>query len=70
MNGQLKIMQVQTDSCVRPVFPGQTDPVIVIGDPLTGFFPNPSVMYIVDLVLLAAGLVMMIFSNDKFVGKR
>ena len=41
-----------------------------IGVMMTGFFPNPAVMYIVDLVLLAAGLVMMIFSNDKFVGKR
>jgi len=41
-----------------------------IGVMMTGFFPNPSTMYIVDLVLLAAGLVMMIFSNDKFVGKR
>lgn len=41
-----------------------------VGVMMTGFFPNPSVMYIVDLVLLAAGLVMMIFSNDKFVGKR
>ncbi|MBQ9031396.1 MAG: MFS transporter [Parasporobacterium sp.] len=41
-----------------------------IGVMMTGFFPNPAIMYIVDLVLLVAGLIMMIFSNDKFIGKR
>ena len=40
-----------------------------IGVMMTGFFPTPSVMYIVDLAALVIGFIMMIFTNDEFVGK-
>ncbi len=41
-----------------------------VGVMMTGFFGNPSTMFIFDIVVLVIGLVMMILSNDKFVGKR
>ena len=41
-----------------------------VGVMMTGFFAVPSVMYTFDLVMLVIGLIMMIFTNDKFVGKR
>lgn len=40
-----------------------------IGVMMTGFFTNFGMMYLVDLVLLVIGFVMMIASNDKFIGK-
>jgi OFA family oxalate/formate antiporter-like MFS transporter len=41
-----------------------------IGVMMTGLFANPATMYIFDIVALVIGLVMMIASNDKFIGKR
>ena len=35
----------------------------------TGIFKNPEQMFIFDLIILAAGLVMMIVSNDKLIGR-
>lgn len=40
-----------------------------IGVMMTGVFTSYSTMYIVDLVLMVIGLLFMIFSNDKFIGK-
>ncbi|MBQ8662428.1 MAG: MFS transporter [Eubacterium sp.] len=41
-----------------------------IGVMMTGFFHTPRTMYILDIVLLVIGLVFMIVSRDKFIGKR
>ena len=40
-----------------------------IGVMATGIFKNPEQMFIFDLIILAAGLVMMIVSNDKLIGR-
>ena len=40
-----------------------------IGVMMTGFFASPLTMYIVDLVALVIAFIMMIFTNDEFVGK-
>lgn len=41
-----------------------------VGVMMTGLFMNVGAMYVFDIVMLAIGLVMMILSNDKFIGKR
>lgn len=41
-----------------------------IGVMMTGFFGNPAAMFIFDIVVLIIGFIMMIFSNDEFIGKR
>lgn len=41
-----------------------------IGVMMTGFFTNYAAMYIMDIVLMAVGLLFMILSNDKFIGKK
>lgn len=41
-----------------------------IGVMMTGFFRVPKTMFILDIVLLVIGLVFMILSRDKFIGKR
>ena len=40
-----------------------------LGIMMTGFFHNPTTMYIFDIVILVIGFIMMLCSNDKFVGK-
>ena len=40
-----------------------------IGVMATGIFKNPGQMFIFDLIILAIGLVMMIVSNDKLIGR-
>lgn len=40
-----------------------------IGVMMTGFLTDYSMLYIVDIVLLVIGFIMMIASNDKFIGK-
>ncbi|MBR3244585.1 MAG: hypothetical protein IKF90_18165 [Parasporobacterium sp.] len=50
------------NNTVFPLFAG-------IGVMMTGFFASPFTMYIVDLVALVVGFIMMIFTNDEFVGK-
>lgn len=40
-----------------------------IGVMMTGFFTNYAAMYILDIILMAVGLLFMILSNDKFIGK-
>ena len=40
-----------------------------VGIMMLGFFTNYTVLYVFDIVLLAIGFVMMIASNDKFLGK-
>lgn len=41
-----------------------------VGVMMTGFFGNPITMYIFDIVVLIIGLVFMIVSSDKFIGKK
>lgn len=41
-----------------------------IGVMMTGFFHVPRTMFILDIILLVIGLVFMICSRDKFIGKR
>ncbi len=41
-----------------------------VGVMMTGFFGNIITMYIFDIIVLIIGLVFMIASNDKFIGKR
>ena len=36
---------------------------------MIGFFSNIFLMYVVDAVLMVVGLILMICSNDKFIGK-
>lgn len=40
-----------------------------VGVMMTGFFANVITMYIFDIVVLVIGLVFMILSSDKFIGK-
>lgn len=40
-----------------------------IGVMMTGIFSSFSLMYTIDLVLMIVGLIFMILSNDKFIGK-
>lgn len=40
-----------------------------IGVMMTGFFTNYAAMYTMDLILMVVGLLFMILSNDKFIGK-
>ncbi|MCR5666194.1 MAG: MFS transporter [Eubacterium sp.] len=41
-----------------------------VGVMMTGFFANYMTMYIFDLVILVIGLIFMIASSDKFIGKK
>ena len=41
-----------------------------IGVMMTGFFADPIIMYIFDIVILVIGFVMMAASSDKFIGKK
>ncbi|MDY3746250.1 MAG: MFS transporter [Lachnospiraceae bacterium] len=41
-----------------------------VGVMMTGFFANPFMMYVFDIIFLVIGFVMMACSNDEFIGKR
>ena len=41
-----------------------------VGVMMTGFFANPVMMYVFDIIFLVIGFVMMACSNDEFIGKR
>lgn len=40
-----------------------------IGVMMIGIFHDPAVMFTFDIVILAAGFLMMVVSSDKFIGK-
>lgn len=40
-----------------------------VGVMMIGFFTNPGIMYIFDIIMLVIGFIMMIASRDKFIGK-
>lgn len=40
-----------------------------IGVMMTGFFANTFLMYVIDAILMVVGLILMICSSDKFIGK-